>query len=250
MRTLVKSLMDNMIDVIYPSNIYCIRCNNLINITRPYALCDDCVVSMNWANERTCNKCGKILRSGYYFDLCTDCSEINHRFERGFACVEYGRAERQLVHDFKYKDKPYLGRKMAEIMFDRIEQENLAIDLLVPVPMNKKKERKRGYNQAGILAQALAGHMKLPCIKCLVRVADTEAMSSLGAEDRKENIKGAFSLQKGFDSFIKGKTVLLIDDIFTTGSTVDACSDVLSEAGVDKIYVLVFASGANLQLST
>lgn len=246
LREYMKLWIDCITEVIYPSNIYCLSCGNLIDKTRPYALCDDCLLNMNWANQRTCDKCGKILRSGYYLDLCIDCSEITHVFEKGFASVEYGRVEREMIHNLKYKDKPYFGRKIAQIMFDRIEPEGLKVDLLIPVPMNKKKERKRGYNQAEILAHSLAKLMALPYVKGLIRDFDTEAMSHLGAEDRRENIKGAFSVKKGFDKRIKGKKILLIDDVFTTGSTVDECAEVLLAAGADKIYVMVFAAGANL----
>lgn len=241
------SVLEQFLDLVFPSNIYCISCGNLIDKTRPYALCDSCVRTMNWANGRTCEKCGKILQDSYDGDLCTDCSTVEHSFEKGFACVEYGRAERDLILNFKYQDKAYLGNKISEMMYDRIMVTDLQVDLVLPVPMFRKKERKRGYNQAAILAGELAKRMEKPCYKrLLIRSMNTKPMNSLGMEERKENIKKAFTVKKGWDIILRDKTILLVDDIYTTGSTADACSDVLLSAGASKIYVFAFAAGANL----
>lgn len=247
MKKLLLLIWEIFTDLIYPSSIYCIQCGKIIDDSRPYALCDTCVRTMNWANDRTCQKCGKILREGYGQELCTDCNVIIHSFEKGFACVEYGRSERELIHKFKYKDKGYLGEKLAEIMYDRIKIEELEIDLIVPVPMHKKKEKKRGYNQAAILARKLSRLMEKPFgERILLRILDTEPMSNLGAEERRNNIKCAFQVNESWNNKMKDKNILLIDDVYTTGSTAGACTDALIEAGAAKVFVLVFASGANL----
>ena len=138
----VSVLGEAFFDLVYPSNIYCISCGNLIDDSRPYSLCDTCVRSLKWANGKTCSRCGKILQDGYGPDLCTDCMDEEHLFDKGFTCVEYGNAERDLLHRFKYKDQAYLGRKLAEIMFDRILPEELEPDLIIPVPMFGRKEKK------------------------------------------------------------------------------------------------------------
>lgn len=241
------ALLKSLAEWIYPSNIYCISCNAIIDQTRPYALCDTCIRSMKWANEKTCSKCGKILQEGYLARLCTDCRTLDHAFERGFACVEYGGAERDLIHHFKYKDKGYYGRKLAEIMADRIAVEEINFDMILPVPMYKKKEKQRGYNQAAILALFLSRIMEVPYGKgILKRIADTAPMSHLGAEERRRNLEDAFEIDSRRQGALQGKNLLLIDDVYTTGSTTDACTQVLMEAGAEKVYILVFAAGANL----
>lgn len=242
-----KKFFDGLVELVYPSNIYCISCGNMIDDTRPYSLCDSCIRTMHWNNGKACEKCGKILKEGYDLPLCTDCMEIEHFFEKGFSCMEYGKAERELIHNFKYKDKAYLGRKMSEIMFDRISVEDIEVDLVIPVPMYEKKQQKRGYNQAGILAKCLAKSMKVRYgNNILIRQIETEAMSSLGVEDRRENIKNAFTVKAKWGTMVQGKKILLVDDIYTTGSTVDACSDALLQAGAEQVFVFVFATGANL----
>lgn len=250
MKRILSAFGEGFLDLIFPSNIYCISCGNIIDDTRPYALCDTCVRSLRWANGRTCERCGKILQEDYGPDLCTDCIDGDHVFEKGFTCVEYGAAERELIHRFKYKDQAYLGRKMAEIMYDRILAEELRADLILPVPMFRRKERQRGYNQAAVLAANLAKRMGIPCdTKLLVRTMETEAMSRLSAPDRRENIRGAFSVPPNRRDKLAGKTVLLVDDVYTTGSTADACAAALLAAGASRVYVFTFASGANLKKS-
>ncbi len=247
MKGFLSSLGEGFFDLIYPSNIYCISCGNIIDDSRPYALCDACVRTLKWANGRTCSRCGKILQEDYGPDLCTDCVNGEHVFRKGFTCVEYGAAERELMHQFKYKEKAYLGRKLAEIMYDRIQAEELVPDLLIPVPMFRKKEKRRGYNQAAVLAACLANYMGIPYDgKLLIRRVETEAMSRLGVWNRRKNIQGVFTVSRDKMDKLAEKTVLLVDDIYTTGSTADACASVLLEAGAAAVYVFAFASGANL----
>ncbi len=247
LKGILSSLGEGLLDLIYPSNIYCISCGNIIDDSRPYALCDGCVRNLKWANGRTCSRCGKILQEGYGPDLCTDCLSTEHSFEKGFTCVEYGAAERELLHRFKYKDQAYLGRKMAELMYDRLRLEEFSPELIIPVPMYGRKQKKRGYNQAAILAVSLANHTGIPYDgRLLVRVVETEAMNRLGALGRRRNIREVFSVAGNKTNRLTGKTILLVDDIYTTGSTADACSQALLEAGAARVCVFTFASGANL----
>ncbi|MDD3168350.1 MAG: ComF family protein [Eubacteriales bacterium] len=244
---ILSALGEGFLDLIYPSNIYCISCGNIIDDSRPYALCDTCVRTLKWANGRTCGRCGKPLQENYGPSLCTDCTDTEHSFEKGFTCVEYCAAERELLHRFKYKDKAYLGRKLAEIMFDRIRIEELEPDLILPVPMFRRKVKQRGYNQAEVVAKCLANYMECSYAgKLLVRIVETEAMSGLGALGRRRNIQEVFSVPRDKTDQVTGKRILLVDDIYTTGSTADACASVLLEAGAATVFVLTFASGANL----
>lgn len=245
---MISKVLGALVEFVYPSNIYCISCGNLIDGTRPYSLCDRCLKTIRWANKKTCIRCGKILRIGYEQDICADCIATKHQFQRGYCCVEYGDAERTLIHRFKYKDEPHLGKKMAMAMYDRIEWENLEVDLVVPVPMYPPKQKIRGYNQAGILGKSLAKLMKKPYNeKVLIRVRETEPMSALGAEERAKNVRNAFGISEKCKNIIEtdivGKTILLVDDIYTTGSTVDSCGEILLNAGAKNIFVYAFAAG-------
>ncbi len=245
------TVIERLKELVFPSNIYCICCENMIDDTRPYSLCDACVRNLHWANEKTCNKCGKVLGENYRRTICNDCIETEHFFVQGFTCAEYGMYEKLIIRDYKYHSKPYFGDKLAEIMYDRLAVENLSIDLIIPIPMHKKKERKRGYNQAALLAKGISKRFDVPFDqKLIIRSRVTKPMNKMNPQERRENVKDAFTLTSekgkiGKDKTIEGKTILLVDDIFTTGSTLDECSKLLLDNGAWRIYTICFAAGGN-----
>ena len=209
-------------------------------------MCDTCNRLFHWANGKTCEKCGKIVQDNYMHDICIDCREVEHCFEKGYTCVQYGLNERELLLSFKYGGQTFIGEKIAQVMADRLAIEQLEIDLIVPVPMHKSKQKKRGYNQAEIIASSLSKKLSLPYSgKLLVRMENTLAMSGLSAFERRVNIENVFSMTNRAAQKIDGKRILLVDDIYTTGSTASACSRMLMEKGAREVRVITFAAGAN-----
>ena len=241
-------IKDKILDALFPSNIYCISCGSLIDNTREYALCDSCKLRFHWVGMKTCAKCGKILQENYRHELCYDCRKYDRSFDKGFSCVQYGLLERGVLMDYKYKGMSYIGQKLGDILYDRMEAEAIEYDLIVPVPMYSKNQIKRGYNQAQVMAARLAARNNLPCAsELLVRLKKTAPMKGLGAVERYENLKNVFAVSSKNHYTIAGKRILLVDDIYTTGSTLDACSKVLKAAGAAEVYVLTFACGANIR---
>ncbi|MCL1809082.1 MAG: ComF family protein [Clostridiales bacterium] len=236
-----------VLELLFPSNIYCISCGSIIDNSRIYSLCDSCMGLFHWANGRTCKKCGKIVQENYPHDTCTDCRENHRYFEKGYTCVQYGIYERELLLAFKYGGKTFIGEKIADAMADKLKMENFETDMVTPVPMHERKQKKRGYNQAAIIARQLAQKLPAPYAgKLLLRTGNTAAMSKLSAEERRMNIENAFSIARGAEGRIKGKRILLVDDIYTTGSTADACSRTLLDAGAAEIRIATFAAGTNI----
>ena len=242
----LKKIYNVFIDLAFPKSIYCIVCGNLIDKSRRYSLCDRCIEEINWNTDKSCKKCGKILSNEYKELYCKDCLEGTHYFEKGFSCVFYGAAEKELIKDFKYKGKRYYGYHLAEAMADKIKLEDIEFDYIVPIPMYRGKRRRRGYNQAEILAkyfsELLNGREKYKR-KILIRNQDTVPMSSLSLEERKENLKNVFTVNEKYNKMINGSIIILLDDIYTTGTTIDMCSKALLEKGCKKIYFITFASG-------
>lgn len=241
-------IIERGLEALYPSNIYCISCGNIIDGTRPYALCDECVQKFHWLGQKTCTWCGKILEPDYRHEMCWDCRLYGHDFDKGYTCVQYGLYERGVLLDYKYKGKSYIGRKLGDAMYDRIALEEQDFDLVVPVPMHEKKQAKRGFNQAAVMAARLAERAGIPyAAKLLVRTKKTLPMRGLGAFERHQNLEDAFAESPGNHYRIEGRKILLVDDIYTTGSTMDACSRVLRQCGAKEIHVLSFACGANVK---
>lgn len=235
-----------VLDAVFPSNIYCICCGETIAPSMTYSLCEGCLVNLRWANDKSCDKCGKPLQEHYWRSLCTDCREEDHYFAKGYSCVEYGMYEKMMLKDYKYHGRPYLGDKLAWIMADRLEPENISADWILPVPMERSKERKRGYNQAALMARGLSRRMEIPWKEdLLLRHRKTRVMNNLSPEERRENVRGAFCLKPGSEKLFQEKTILLVDDIYTTGSTMNECSRVLLEAGAKEVRFICFAAGSN-----
>jgi competence protein ComFC len=237
-------------EFIFPSNIYCICCGSVIDRTRPYALCDRCVQKFHWMGKKTCQKCGKILDEGYPHDVCADCRDMNHQFTKGFSCTQYGLYERVLMMDYKYHEKPWIGKKVGDILADRMGSQDFHPDLVLPVPIHKDRKAKRGYNQVELMARQYVKRMELAMDnRVLVRTKNTLPMRNLGVTARIDNVRDAFSIRTGYEAVIANKTILLIDDIYTTGSTADSCTQTLLAGGAKEVWLLTFASGSNVILS-
>lgn len=243
------------LEFLFPSNIYCICCGNLVDKSRGYSLCDQCMDALHWANGRTCAKCGKVLaetekrklldevREGQ--ELCDQCKKNSFYFEQGFTCMQYGLMEKEIVHKFKFNGFGYMGEKLGKIMLDRILLEDLQVDMVMSVPMHPKNQLKRGYNQSELMAKVVAKGLGVVYNnRVLIRKQYKAPMNKLDAEQRYANVKGSYGIGPEIPK-LQGECILLIDDIYTTGSTVDECSRILMEAGAGKVYVLTLASGAN-----
>ncbi len=147
---------------------------------------------------------------------------------------------RHAIHQFKFNGKVGLDRPLGKLLEQAIDAD-LHIDLLVPVPLQRKRLRQRSYNQALLLAREVARIRKMTVANdLLVKIRETESQQGLSAKERVKNLQGSFKLQKN----LSGQKVLLIDDVMTTGATVAACSRVLIEGGAAKVYVAVIGRAA------
>jgi ComF family protein len=147
----------------------------------------------------------------------------------------------------KYHDKAWIGRKLGDMLADRMAGETFLPDLVVPVPIHKNRETKRGYNQVDLMARQYARRTGLILDNRLMfRIKDTVPMRNLGVTERIANVSEAFTIRKGGDAVLANKTILLIDDIYTTGSTADSCAGTLLAGGAKEVWLLTFASGSNV----
>jgi ComF family protein len=144
---------------------------------------------------------------------------------------------------FKYRGFPVLSKQLAAFVLQAVgKEESLwwGVDCIIPVPLFPKKQKKRGFNQAYELARELARKKGIPMLgDYLVKVKNTPPQTSLEASERRKNLKGAFAAIQ--DRTMKGKTVLLVDDVYTTGSTIQECSSALIEAGASEVRALTIA---------
>jgi len=146
---------------------------------------------------------------------------------------------REAIHRLKYSNSQDLAAPLGEMMVSYWQDVHLSADVIVPVPLHVRRLRERGYNQAALLARELGKGVGLPVLEnALIRVRETSPQVDLNAEDRKENVRGAFHCP---DDRLAGNRVLLGDDVYTTGATLEACSLALKQRGVRTVWALTLA---------
>ena len=231
-------LTKKIADFVFPQKLYCNCCGKYINQTRTYGLCDHCIRHMSF----------KIT------DLKS--SENNKYFNAAAAAMGYGLYERQLIFGLKYNGHTHLAREIADILYDALisqmaekrESPWLLDDFIVPVPIHKQKLKVRGFNQTEKIGEHLSKRTGIPSFgNALVRTRTTEAQRGLSASERARNMKDAFEVNPKAVSMIKGKNILLLDDIYTTGATAVSCAETLLEAGAARVDFLALLSAKNRQ---
>jgi len=260
------------LDLFYPENLYCLSCgrplvwnakkceneNKNKDGQAKLPFCGACLTDLPWVRGRTCARCGKPLAPENPKPVCRDCAGAAHLFGRGYACVSYAGKAAGLVRDMKYRERPHMAEALGQLMAQRFLSfadpgtgELPVYDLVCAAPMHARKKARRGYDQAELLARGFSRRSGLPYAPgLLARVHETGVMSGLSRDDRRRNLSGEITLrenmQAGFRSLeISGKRVLVVDDIFTTGSTADACAEALLGGGAAAADFFAFAIGAD-----
>ena len=246
----------NILDLIFPKDLYCISCGRPLPLQGPggFALCGSCTDGIDWITGRSCAKCGKPLSDENPMDFCRDCAlAAPHVFGRGFACALYTGRVAEIIRGMKYRGKAWhadtLSKMMADRYFSMADAETGELpyyDGIAAVPMTAGKKDVRGYDQAALMAAGLSLRIGIPWLKgALSRIRETGVMSSLSEDERRQNLTGAFAVGYDMIEAVKGKSILLVDDIYTTGSTIDTCAEALFSAGAERVDFFVFAAGAD-----
>ncbi len=247
--------MGLFLDILFPSHMYCIACNAIIDETCEYELCAKCMDRMKWSDKKICKKCGKIMEDNAFRSYCADCMTSVRAFDRGYSCVRYDKYAKNVIRNLKYSRKGYIAYDIAQIVIDRINFQTAPVDLcsydfVLPVPLHKKRLESRGFNQSELIGDLIVryanenitgNNLKLAG-DLMIRKKKTVKMSRLSAAKRIENVRDAFALAGG-EERVRGHSFLIVDDVFTSGATVNACAELLKSAGAARVDVLTFASG-------
>ena len=200
-------------------------------------LCQNCIDGIVFHNGKLCAKCGMPVKEEEV--VCEVCKDRNYNFNRAYSVCDYGPISAALVKSFKFDLKKYIGETIASMMAAYFNSLNLKADYLTFVPLGEERLKERGFNQTEVIANELSKLIKIPVIDLLTREVETPKQSSLDQKERLKNLKDAFKV-KAKES-LKGKTVMLIDDVFTTGATLDECSKALKKLKPEKIIAFTFA---------
>ena len=211
--------MNKLLELLFPPK--CMLCRQLLG-----------------EEEEICGECRKKI----LLNTAPPRAEKGAFFDKAAAGLWYETDVRRAIHRLKYGEKQTYARPLARVMaYAWIQKLNEEVDCITFVPTNVSTLRKRGYNQAELLARALSDLLHKPCIPMLEKTRETRAMHGLRPEERRANVLGAYRLCCGQDAVI-GKRILLADDILTTGSTLSECARVLKTAGAAKVFGLCAAA--------
>jgi len=201
-------------------------------------VCPECAKKLITIKGPVCEKCGRpVDKKG---DICDECIAEDFSFDGGRSVFTYSSVS-DSIYRLKYMNRPAYARTYGKLLAKEAGDwlEWIKPDALVPVPLHKKRLIKRGYNQAKELADAISGEVGIPVADYLVRRSkNTVPQKLVDKKGRQINMKKAFIVEENVVSF---KRIVLIDDIFTTGSTIDSLSRVLKDAGVKEVYFLTIS---------
>lgn len=240
-------IIQGFIDFISPRE--CLFCGGITDYLGERNLCQSCIQSIEFINQPICPLCGAPVKAYYQShckienDICKKCSQEKFAFDMARSAAIY-RPESALARAiicFKHSNLRSLLPFLSKLLFSAFEKfySGEAIDLVIPTPLHWKRWIKRGYNQSSLLAKKLSAAYQIPLMeKALKRVINTQPQSG-GLAERKLNVKDAFKVVN--KSLFYNKDILLVDDVFTTGSTANEIAKELKSAGASKVFVLTIA---------
>ena len=222
--TSFQPYLSALADLFYPER--CVGCERRASDV----LCRACFDALPYVGSPFCGRCG--LPTAFATPLCEQCKNVDFRFESARAPLKYGGVGKKIVHALKYRGyQRVVDRLAAPLMLQVIDGPRF--DAVVPVPLHRSRLRKRGFNQAELLAGSVAGRLRAPVSDTLEAVRSTRDQIELSAAQRRANVSGAYRAKGP----LRGR-ILLVDDVFTTGATMHACAETLLRAGAREIHAL------------
>ena len=233
-----------LLDVLYPR--CCLACDDPVDGNSAYRfICTPCSRQLALIRDPCCGTCGYPFFGRMAENrACPHCVECKPRFGEGRAAVLMQGPGRRMVHGLKYRKETHVAEDMRRVFLATGRFVPFVRDaVLIPVPLHPRKERERGFNQSALIAGILAGENGTASVRnLLVRVRDTETQTHLDRAQRRDNLKNAFAITPGCSLNPKSRYVL-VDDVFTTGATLNACATVLRKAGASSLDVVTFGHG-------
>ncbi|MFO1243541.1 MAG: ComF family protein [Rickettsiales bacterium] len=233
----IKAPIHMLLDIIYPPR--CVACRQ--EVSAAHSLCTSCFSSIRMISDPSCACCGEpfdfAVEKGA---LCGRCLSDEMPYDRACSVMIYDDASRRMITRFKYSDRTHLAVILSQLMSVRGHELLSTCDVIAPVPLHWRRHLARRYNQSYLLARLLAQKSGKPVMKGLMRrVRHTSQQTGLSRSERERNVRGAFKVSPR--AAVKDKSILLVDDVLTTGATIESCARALKKAGAGKVLVLTAA---------
>lgn len=232
-------LLKQIFDIFFTHSCYI--CKESINHE---GICNDCWKKLKFITNPKCKICG------YPFEfhdedinkdlICLKCLRKYPKFDKNISSLRYNEASKNIIIPFKHSNKTILKNFISEIMISSGKELIDQCDFIIPIPIHFKRLIKRKYNQSALLAHTISKKTKKKYLPVLKRIKFTESQGHLTTKERIKNVKNNFEINKKYKKIIIGKTALLIDDVITTGATINECARVLKNNGFSRVLVLTF----------
>ena len=222
-----------LIEFFFPQNVKCLFCKTEDG---GYGICDKCLSNLPFISGKACSKCGAPINTG---NVCFECKHTIHYFDKSFSIFNYENEIKQTIISFKQARKKYIAKPLSHIIADYFDKLEIPFDTIIPMPIHPNRLKTRGFNQSELLLDVINSRYGRVYNNVLVRVKDTTHQTGLSQANRQKNLEHAFKVvdkQK-----VRNKIVLIFDDIYTTGATLDECAKTLKKAGAVKVYGLTLA---------
>lgn len=236
-----QTIKQGLKDIFFPDN--CCVCRQFINNRHQQQLCESCLSKIQLNTPPFCLRCSRHLDQFSPTGLCTSCSMENYCFDHAWSACLYDDPLSHLLHQFKYNGKTALRRTFFTLMTNYIDRFHLPLnqfDYVTPLSLHSSRLRERGYNQSALIAQDICNHYQLQLVNdIIIRVQPTLPQANLNQKQRWTNVQGAFKINPS--TRIADKSVLIVDDLLTTGATASFAASALKEAGAAYVGVLTLA---------
>lgn len=230
MKNIKRNIKEKCLDILYPPR--CPVCNGILKDSGR-KICPECERTFRPVSEYYCLKCGKPVDETE--EYCEECRHRERKFSRGRGVFLYDTQMKQSLLRYKYYGSREYGKYYAESIcrYAGADIMKWKPDVIVPVPLHRRKKRMRGFNQAADLAERTGKLLGIPVTEEIIyKIKETRSQKKLDADERKRNLKNAFQTVTS----VKGLRILVIDDVYTTGSTMEAMAECLLESGAEEVF--------------
>lgn len=235
----IQRLINKVIRILYPRK--CMGCSTFISIDKDAYLCDICYKDFQREFDNACQICGRNIQ---HKGRCLSCNTAKLHFDKGYSVLVYKNSVREAILKFKYKGKFNYAQYLGKILCSYCTTNSIdGYDYITAVPLHKDRYKQRGYNQAKLLGKILAKHTNTPYKDLLIRYKNTLPQNALNKSQREKNIKNSFGLINNIN--LHSKNILIVDDIFTTGSTINECAKILKKNGANSVDFICLSCQSN-----
>jgi len=234
----ILNLGKGFVKSLFADDYECLNCGAERTDDKHFYLCKKCYNNIEFILN-SCEKCGD--RVGSFDHICESCKENYHFFNKAICVAKYEGVARNLVRKLKYDNCKYLAKALGLLMSEKLKKSEFfgQIDYVIAVPLFEKRINERGFNQSQLIAETIAKECSFKVLNnALKRVKNTPTQTSLSSEQRRKNVKNAFEVVE--KTALKEANVLLVDDIITTGATLDEISRLLKRYNVKNIFAITF----------